>query len=240
MVIGLSLGLRFWEFSQSLIGRTQFHGSQEGLYLAENRVMLERWAGPRQNCKAENDCLPVSLLSALFLASDSFGDNHRNQGLFFSHLTTLKCLPFSDSFPDQKQCSHYASLFRESEFWWKLSVKNSFQESWPLPDNVSFSHCSPEAGGKKHSIYLNLDFLLFIACHPEKLVYSNWGALCHPLIVKYEPIIQYKQSILGRDLVLCLNHRIALTLKIDNEDSSLISFFEIILIKSSCNRYLQL
>lgn len=84
------------------------------------------------------------------------------------------------------------------------------------------------AGGKKPFIYLHLDFLLFIACHPEKLVYSNWGALCHPLIVKYEPIIQYKQNILGRDLVLCLNtyHRIALTMKIDNEDSSLISFLK--------------
>lgn len=152
------------------------------------------------------------------------------QGLFFSHLTKLKCLPFSDSLPDQKQCSHHASLFRESEVWWKLSVKNSFQESWPLPDNISFSQNSgPEGWWEKALHLLKSWFLsLYLACHPEKLVYSNWGTLCHPLIVKYESIIQYKQNILGRELVLCLNsyHRIALTVKIDNEDSSLISFLK--------------
>lgn len=48
------LALHLENLLKSLICRTQFHGSQGGLRCAENGVTLERWAGPGQNCGAEN------------------------------------------------------------------------------------------------------------------------------------------------------------------------------------------
>lgn len=136
----------------------------------------------------------MSVPLAPLLPSLAFGNSPRNSVPVFFFLTAQKCLPWSDSLPNQKQCVS-TSLF---------SDRVNFSENHQLRSHSSDSRqyllqmkqwdCNHHRGlVKKIFPFTTSSFFLFLtACHPENLCTHIDAHYIIFFIAKYEPIKQYK------------------------------------------------